>query len=158
MVLLSASGTDLSKVWTGVILVKCWPPWNTSISGAVCLGITLKSKISQKSFKELYWESFTASEQSGCIWLICVSFRLKECTSLQTQERGSPGTVSSAPSQDINAVGFGSLQLLNSSRTPTRKQALDLGQGGDGGMGDGGCGMGESGGVVVDLVFFCWNV
>lgn len=76
---LSAYGRDLSKVCTGLILVSCQLHSNTSASSVVGLAITLKLKLSQNSFKELYWESFIASEQSACIWLMCVSFRLIEC-------------------------------------------------------------------------------
>lgn len=90
---------------------------HTSASSADCLAITLKSKISQKSFKDPYWESFIALEQSACIWLMCVSFA--QC--LQTQERLPQGQASSMLSRDINALGLCSFKLLSSSETPARK-------------------------------------
>lgn len=123
---LSAEGTDLSKVCTGLILASRQPRCNTSASSVVCLGIILKSKISQKSFKELYWEAFTASEQSAWIWLMCVSFRLTECSQPPNPGDAPTGTASSALSQNINALGLGGLQLLSSFETPARKQAFDL--------------------------------
>lgn len=99
---------------------------HTSASSAVCLAITLKSKISQESFKELYWESFIASEQSACIWLMCVSFCLIECKMPANPGKSPLGTGSSMLSQDINALGLGSFKLLSSSETPPRKQAFDV--------------------------------
>lgn len=104
---------------------SCLPRLNTSACNVACLSVTLKSKISPKSSKELYWESFTASEQSAYIWLMCVSFRLIECKMPSDPGKVPEGPACSTLSQDINAVGLGCSQLL-SSMTPARKQEVDL--------------------------------
>lgn len=88
--------------------------------------ITLKLKISQKSVKQVYRESFTASERPAWIWLMRVSSRLTEHTAPPNPGEAPPGTAASALSQDIHAVGLGGSQLLSSSQKRARKQASDL--------------------------------
>lgn len=127
---LSAYRRHVFKVGVGSVLVRCQPRSNTSASSAVLLAITLKLKISQKSSKELCWESFTASEQSAWLPALANACFLSPdgVQNAFSPREGSPrGRASSALPPDSSASRSGSTKLLSSAEAPARKQAWAFG-------------------------------